>query len=325
MPRLIGGLFPVTTDMLSVRSVIPVLLAAASLTACDRVKTALNPPQVDPVWRNDSTIIAAKPTVLFRVDRSTTTPRIIPIATVGERGIKSLRLSSRGWRAFDLDYLHSGAYFVPYRYGTPLAAVSSSRGMWEGATVLDSLSCPSPIPAAMVSLASDIDLLTSGVTPIRASIANGLSEGELQQVLSTVNTLTAPTAGISLSQLARYRRSVHMVATGVSSQPTIVVSYDDPEELPDSATRITARPHHYTVVLDKGIYGYKPSYTFTDVSISRIQPRRKFLGALDINGDGKAELLFGLQETQYPLVTYVYRFEGDTWIEEYKFERGRCG
>lgn len=197
--------------------------------------------------------------------------------------------------------------------------------MWEGATVLDSLACPSPLPAAMVALSPDIELLTSGTSAIKPPASSALGEGELQRVISTVNTLTAPTAGISLSQLSRYRRSVHVVSTGASTQPTIVISYDDSEELPDSATRITSRPHHYTVVLDKGVYGYKPSYTFTDVSISRIQPRRKFLGAMDTNGDGKAELFFGLQDERYPLVTYVYRFEGDTWIEEYKYERGRCG
>lgn len=300
------------------------IILALSLAGCDRVKTALNPPQTDTAWQSDSTLLAAQPMALFRVDRANATPRVIPIATIGEKGLRSLRLSGRGWRAFDLDYLQSSASFVPYRYGEPTSAVRSTRGMWEGAA-LDTLPCPSPLPAAQVALDPRVELLTSGTKPIARPAAAALSDGELQGVLATVNTLVAPTAGIPLSRMANYKRNVYVVATGASPRPTIIVTYDDPEALPDSATRITERPHHFMVVLDKGIYGYKPSYTYTDVSSSRIQPRRKFLGALDADGDGKAELFFGVQLPQFPLVTYAFRFEGDTWLESWKYERGRCG
>lgn len=295
------------------------------LAGCDRVNSALNTPQVDVAWRNDSTLLARSPTVLLRLDRSKGATRAIPIATIDDRGIKSLRLSARGWRAFDLGYLHSGAMFTPYRGSQALPVTKSTRGMWEGATVLDSLQCPSPLPAALVQVEPGVELLISGNKAIPQARSNGLADGELQRVLSTVATLVAPTAGISLSEINRYKRSVSVVATGASSSPTIVISYDDPEQLPDTATTLTARPHHYTVVLDRGIYGYKPSYSFTDISTVRSQPRRKFLGALDIDGDGKAELFFGLQLPEYPLVTYAYRLEGDTWIEAFKYERGRCG
>ncbi|HCT56592.1 MAG TPA: hypothetical protein DGD08_05185 [Gemmatimonas aurantiaca] len=298
-------------------------LLFAGVTSCDRVKTALNPPQVDTYWQSDSTFLASKPTVLFRVDRSGNLPRLIPIATVGAKGLRSLGMTSRGWRAFDIDYLHSNATFTPYRYGEPLSAVRSTRGMWEGEP-LDTLPCPSPLPAALASIDSRVELLTSGGTPLARPHMTSLSDGELQGVLSTVNTLVAPTAGISLSRMSRYQRNVYAVATGASTRPTVIVTYDDPEALPDSATRITERPRHLMVVLDKGVYGYKPSYTYSDVSSSRIQPRRKFLGALDADGDGKAELYFGVQLPQFPLVTYAYGYEGDTWLEVFKYERGRC-
>lgn len=296
---------------------------ALNLAGCDRIKTALNPPQTDSVWQNDSTRLASRPTVLFRVDRAKSPARIIPIATIGEKGMRSLRMGDRGWRAFDLDYLYSSASFVPYRYGEPLAAVRSTRGMWEGAAH-DTLPCPSPVPAALASLDPRVELLTSGTKPLSRPAVTALSPGELQAVLSTVNTLVVPTTGIPLSRLGSYKRDVYVLATGVSPRPTIVVVYDDPEALPDSATRITERPHHLMIVLDKGVYGYKPSYTYTDVSPSRIQPRRTFLGALDTDGDGKAELFFGVPMVEFPLVTYVYRFENDTWVESFKYERGRC-
>jgi hypothetical protein len=300
---------------------VPFLLVG--LAGCDRVKTALNPPQSDAYWQADSTLLANKPAVLFRVDRSGKSARVVPIATIGAQGVRTLGLTSRGWRAFDLNYLQSTATFTPYRDGSSLSAVRSTRGMWEG-QALDTLPCPSPLPAALVALDPRVELLTSGGKSFARANASGMGDGELQEILSTVNTLVAPTAGLSMAKMSKYQRSVHVVSTGASAKPTVVVVYDDPEPLPDSATRITERPHHLIVVLDKGVYGFKPSYTYTDVSSSRVLPRRKFLGALDADGDGKAELYFGVQLPQFPLVTYAYRYEGDTWLETFKYERGRC-
>ena len=301
------------------------LAAAAALSACDRMKTALNTPQVDSAWQNDSSRLEPHPTVVFRVDRSGKGTRVLPFATIGDNGIRSLRMSSRGWRAFDLAYLQNGSSFVPYRSGDILPATRSLRGMWEAGSILDSLPCPSPVPAALVNLDSRVELVTSGTDPLPIPRIAGLGDGELQRVISTVTKLVAPAAGISLNNMKYYDRNIQVVPTGVSDKPTVVISFDDPRPLPDSAARMISRTRHLIVVLDKGVYGYKPSLTYADVSSNRISPRRKFLGVLDTDGDGKAELFFGLQAEEFPLVTYVYRFEGDTWMETFKYERTRCG
>ncbi|HEY0930834.1 MAG TPA: hypothetical protein VGE27_13010 [Gemmatimonas sp.] len=300
---------------------LPLLLMGVG--GCERVKAALNPSQTDASWQADSTFLASNPTVLFRVDRSSRVPRIVPIATIGPSGPRPLALSSRGWRAFDISYLQGGASLTPYRDGEPLPTAHATRGMWEGPP-LDTLPCPSPLPAALATFDARVELLTSGATPLRRPASAGIGDAELQSVVSNVNLLVAPTTGLSLSRLARYRRSVHAVATGASARPTIVVTYDNPDIAVDSMGRFTDQPHHLTVVLDKGVYGYKPSLMYADVADNRVQPRRKFLGALDADGDGKAELYFGVQLPQFPLVTYSYRFEGDAWLEAFKYERGRC-
>jgi hypothetical protein len=294
-------------------------------TGCDRLKGALNPSQVDYAWQNDSTVLAQKPTLLLRAVRTDGVTRAVPIATVGEKGVRALSMSTRGWRALDVQALQAGSTFVPYRGSDPLAPVPSARGMWEG-TPLDSLKgCTQMLPAASVTLPDGVHLLTSGRTPLK-SRPSGLSAGELQEVLNVVGSLVAPSAGIQPSKLSKYRREVVVVGTGATSSPTIVVSYEDPEPLPDSVTRIAERPRQLIVVLDKGVYGYKPSLTIADVTSSRIAPRRRFLGALDADGNGQSELFFGLgtQVERAELVTYSYRFVGDTWIADFSYERTRC-
>lgn len=301
------------------------LALTATFSGCDQIKSRLYPPQVDTGWQNDSTFLAQSPTVLLRTVRSETGTRAVPIASVGARGLRALSLSGRGWRALDVQMLHAGRQFVPYRGSSPLAPVTSRRGMWEG-TTLDSLpGCRQLHPAADISVPDGVELFTSGATPLRA-LPNSIGDGELQAVLNVVTTLVAPTAGVSLSQMAKYRRSVSVVGTGATSSPTIVVSYEDPQELPDSVTRLAERPRQLIIVLDKGAYGYKPSLTIKDVSPTRIAPRRRFLGALDADGDGKAELYFGLGERieRGELVTYTYRFSGDTWIADWEYVRARC-
>jgi hypothetical protein len=297
--------------------------ALAVLGACDRVKAALNPPQLDSAWQSDSALLSQAPTLLYRVVRDADGSKLIPIGTVGS-GFRPLSLTERGWRALDVQYLHGGNAAVPYRNGDALAPIATSRGMWEGGA-LDSTRCGVLSPAALAPVPDGVHLLTSGSTPMAAP-AQRIGDAELRQVVEVTNSLVAPSAGVSLSRMSSYTRTVHVGSTGVTEQPTIVIVYEDPEALPDSATRIAERPRQLIVVLDKGVYGYKPSLTLTDVNPSRISPRRRFLGFMDTNGDGKSELFLGLgaQIPRGDLVTFSYRWEGSTWIEDASFEKVWC-
>ncbi len=294
--------------------------------ACDtteRVKNALKPDQGDPVWQGDSTLLATHPEVLFRVTRDSAGPRIVPLATMGPQGFRLLTLSDRGWRAFDLDYLFAGKSLTPYRGGRALATVTSTRGMWEGAPLDTIRGCSIMLPGALASLPDGVEFFTSGKRPPLKPVTP-LSAGELQTAIDAIATLIAPAAGISMSMLPRYQREVYVAETGNGPRPTIVVVYDDPEVVPDSVRQMGARPRHLVVVLDKGVYGYKPTFTYTTLGNKLSPPRYRYLDHIDVDDDGKSELFFGLRIKGAPLYTIVMRYEAEAWRELLRNERQRC-
>ncbi|QJR36011.1 hypothetical protein [Gemmatimonas groenlandica] len=304
---------------------LPLALALLS-AACDtteRVKNALKADQGDPVWQGDSTLLAPHPEVLFRVTRDSTGPRIVPLATMGPQGFRLLTMSDRGWRSFDIDYLNAGKSLTPYRGGRPLAPVSSTRGMWEGAPLDTIRGCSLILPGALASIPDGVEFFTSGKRPPLKAVTS-LSAGELQTAIDAIPTLIAPAAGISMSMLPRYKREVFVAETGNGPRPTIVVVYDDPEVVADSVRQMGARPRHLVVVLDKGVYGYKPTFTYTTLGNKLSPPRYRYLDHIDVDDDGKSELFFGLKIKGAPLYTIVLRYEAEAWRELLRNERQRC-
>jgi hypothetical protein len=304
-----------------------VAAAALVLTACERLQQAFSrEPQVDLVWQGDSTFVVSRPTVLFRVlHDGRNSARIIPVASAGRSGFEPMLMSDRGWRLYDLSFMQSTATVTPLRDGKPLAPVSITRGMWEGAPLDTLQGCNVMPPAALVTLPADVDLVASGEN-IKAASVPPLSGAERETALAAIPTLIAPSAGVPPSMIGRYQRRVYTVPTGTTRGETIVITYDDPEVLPDSVVPMAQRPRQLIVVLDRGVYGYKPSYVFKTIGNAKDLRRRRFLGAFDADGDGRAELFFGLQakEPLLGLVTYGLKWESDSWHERFKYERLRC-
>jgi hypothetical protein len=311
------------------RAVARVLVLAATVLAggaCDaaqRARKAITAEAGDPVWRGDSTALAAHPEVLFRVTRDSTGRRVVPLATLGPRGFRLLTLSDRGWRALDLAYLQRGQTLRPYRAGASQPAVPSTRGMWEGAPLDTIAGCSVLLPGGLADLPDGVEFVTSAPRPPLKSVTP-LSGGELQTAIDAIPLLIAPAAGIPMAMMPRYTRSVHVAATGNGPRPSIIVVYDDPEVVPDTTQPIAQRPRHLVVVLDKGVYGYKPTYTYSTLGNKRTPPRLRYLDHLDTDGDGASELFFGITNTGATLYTIVLRYEVDAWRELLRNERQRC-
>jgi hypothetical protein len=302
-------------------------VAAVPLVSCDRGSAALQLAQSDPVWQRDSTLLTSKPALLLRVIRDSAAGRarrrVTPIATLNANGLRPLSMGDRGWRALDLAYLQSSATITPFRYGDPLPPQPLTRGMWEGAPFDTLPGCVSLAPSATVDVAADIELAFAG-TPPKHRLVPELSDVERARILEDVMTLIAPTSGISMAQAAAYRRSVYTAATGAHATRTVVVVLTSAETQADTGVMMGQRPRQLIVVLDKGVYGYKPSYAFRDITDVQTSPQRRYLGHLDVDGDGVSELFFGLSDPKFPVVTYALRHENDTWREWWSYERALC-
>jgi hypothetical protein len=303
-------------------------LAAVGATSCskDRIKRALNVPTGgDPVWAADSTMLASKPEVLFRVLQTKNGAEVVPIATVGKGGFRELQFYNRGWRAFDLEYLHSGHTLTQYREGRSLGTVTTKRGMWlDGGEPFDSVpGCQNILPSATVTLAEKVQLVTSG-TRTSLKPATSIGEGEVQEALSRIPTLVAPLKGIPGAMLSKYSRVIHQMNNGSGGRPTLIVTYDDPEVVADTLIRDLSRPRQLIVFLDYGVYGYKTTYVYSTLGNKTSPPRLRYLDYLDLDDDGVPEVLFGISIAQFPLYTVVLHRQVDEWKELGRYNHSRC-
>lgn len=282
-------------------------------------------------WTRDSVLLEGRPEILFRVLPDGGSAFVVPLGTVGLDGLRALKLSERGWRKVDAEYMHAGKTLTAYRSGRQAESIRMFRGMWQpGAAPLDTLNCPVVIPMARAILTGADErrgfapLATTGGRPPLAN-APTLSPAEITKALENIGTLVAPSAGIAPGQLSRYERRVVQVPTGINGSSTLLVEYNDPSPLPNSLKPFGERPRQFIVALDRGTYGFRPTYSFSTVGSRETPPRLEFLDYLDVDNDGVPELFFGLRERALaPLYTLVLRYENDAWREIYRTVGNRC-
>jgi len=316
------------------RPVMAVALAVAAAVGCGPDGAMSRVFSDDPAlarWTRDSLLLDGRPEILFRVLPDGGSAFVVPIGTVGADGLQSLKLSERGWRQVDAEYLRAGKTLTAYRNGRKAESIRMFRGMWQpGVGPLDTLNCPVVIPMARAILTGADEgrgfapLATSGGRPPLAH-ERSLTSDEIAQALENIGTLVAPSAGIASGQLSRYERRVVQVPTGINGSSTLLVEYNDPAPLPDSLKPIGERPRQFIVALDRGTYGFRQSYAFATVGSRRSPPRLEFLDFLDVDNDGVPELFFGLRERALaPLYTLVLRYENDAWREIFRTIGNRC-
>ncbi len=310
-------------------TILPLVLSLAlSSMGCskDRIKRALGGDvNADTRWGSDSAFLASDAEVLFKVFETETGTEIAPVGAIGPRGFRNMRMGSRGWRAFDIQYLREGQTLLAYKDGKTVGPVKMNRGMWtDNAPALDSLpGCDLLVPSALAKVPDGVRLFTAHARP---PIAPGKSatEAEIAEALRTTGFLIATKKGIPVSALPRYKRTVHLVNSGHGTKPSIVVVYNDPDVYPDSLVPDGQRPRNLVVILDWAIWGYKPTWTYSTLGSNNSPPRMVYLDYLDVNFDGKAEVLFGIENKTDPLYLIIVRRDPPYWIEETRQNRRRC-
>jgi hypothetical protein len=296
-----------------------------TLSGCEKVKASVRAGP-DMQWVNDSAFLANKPGVVFRlVPFGDTLMRVVPVASIGAQGARNIRLGNRGWRAFDLTYLQSSVPLHAVRRGRPADGIVTHRGYWEPSPGDSAITgCAALFPTGYARVSDSHLQLASSVPPTPLKFPQELASAELQEAIDLVPLLIAPTAGISTSQLQRYERRIFQVPSASGANPSIVLEFDDPEVPPDSVQPMGERPRHLIVVLDKGVYGYKPSWTYKSLGNRKDKVRLRYLDAIDTNGDGLVELFFGARIAAAPRFTVILKFETDVWRETLTFQGNPC-
>ncbi len=296
-------------------------MLAGVASACDRSDAG---GASDPFWVRDSSLLAEAPGVVFRAIDHDQGRAVAPIVLLGPSGLRPLEMSGRGWRLLDSTYLSSGSTLRGIRDGRAADAVRVTRRMWEPTGPLDSLpGCRRFVPAGLANVPRRISLLVGGTRPPVREVTP-ISPGALAEALASIPTLIAPGAGIPSRLLSRYRREVYVLSTGATNRSTLVVIYNDPEQVADSVLPLMLRPRHMLLVLDQGSYGYQPTFTYSTLGNARTPPRLSFLDYLDVDGDGVAELFFSARRKDGFESTVILRTGKDqNWREV--FNKGvRC-
>lgn len=276
----------------------------------------------DPQWRADSTLIAGTPGVLFRVVRTPTLTQAVPVMRMGP-GFGALALSPRGWRAFDVAYLYEGRTLTPLRGGTALPPVQSRRGMWEGVT-LDSLTgCTQLLPGGAVSVPDGAELMVGGRAPRYVPDAS-LPPGMMDDALQRLATLVAPSAGVAMTRIKRFERTLHVVPHGSDGKASLLALYRDPTPAPDTVDLASQPPRFFAALMEPGQYGARAAWQYATVAVPGSSPPLTYLGHLDVDGDGGTELILGVPDDRFPLHVLVVRREDDRWVQSLFLPLIRC-
>ncbi|MEO7996191.1 MAG: hypothetical protein ABI852_02035 [Gemmatimonadaceae bacterium] len=279
----------------------------------------------DASWKRDSTLIAKNPPILYRVIRKKSDEFVFPIGILGKGVPRTLHLSKRGWQQFDVQMLYQGKEVLPVLNGTVGSPIKMRQGMWEiPSAPLDTVPaqvCPSLIAIGKVDLPTGTNLVvTNYKLPTGMKL---LSEEQLEAAVSAVPTLITPGLGITPRVLTGFTRIIRQIPR-VGGDPGVYVQYDDFRPVTDTAAAVRKLPRHVAIVLEKGVYGYRPTWIYNTTGAADDRPILRFLAAMDVNGDGQSEIVYGVDVPGGGSFTVVFRQINETWKEFWRRSPQRC-
>ncbi|MBC8089263.1 MAG: hypothetical protein H7Z40_18510 [Phycisphaerae bacterium] len=301
------------------------VVTVVALCGCDKVKEKLyatTEAAVDQSWVRDSAFVARSPRLLFRTVKKDAETLTIPIGVLSNSGIRTLRMSKRGWNYLDVVTLNAGQPLTPVQDGLPASAAKVRQRMWENAaSPVDTITgCPNMIPAVKVSLPAGTHLAVMNYS--LPTTMKSLSSGEVEDAVSSIPQLVAPMIGIRAGQLSQYTRRLHQVLR-IDEPPAVLAEYHDESAQTDTSVVATRRPRHLIIVMEKGVYGYRPGWVYSTTGKPNERPILRFLEAMDADGDGRAELFFDVNTPIGPHLL-VFRKKLDAWTEMWRRPPVRC-
>jgi hypothetical protein len=300
-----------------------VVALVAITTGCERLKNEFFGPSAAAIrYEADTLLLKSEPPMLFRVvPTGNGGARAFPIAVGTAGGVSMLRLSDRAWREFDAAYFRSGKSLSVVRDGKAAGELRLVRGMWDPATQpLDSFpGCAIVIPVA-IGLYQGVE--EGEVAFVRqGALGTAATRADVNAALANLSTLVAPSQGITVGELDKYRRRAFAVPNTTSGSEAVVAIYDDPVDTPPEQRK---RPKQVIVVLEKSAFGYRPSFTRSTKAGPTDDPSWRLLDWGDLTGDGTPELIFGLDVPEARLSTVVLGYSAGEWRELMRRGEGRC-
>ncbi len=309
-----------------------VLWLTLMMTAgCDKLKTTLLGHGVAGASAATRELdLRVRPTILFEVFGERDDPRMVPIAVLDHGKPQAIHLSANGWRSFDRIYHRPGASYTLYQDGRPVGAVTVKQGMWSRpeAPVYTLPSCQNLVPMAAVTLESKVragitvEFLATSADLIPAAPGSPMDQRAATTLARDIGGRVADEARIPRRRLDSLDFHAMAVNTGATHDPTLVVSYVDPNA--EEAAAHGDETAYVFAMADRSGPDYTTSYSESVNGPAAHAEYRRYVDHLDLNGDGTDEIF--LEGWQYGGDTYpmIMRYNAGRWLEIFRGAASWC-
>lgn len=302
-------------------------LTVVAAAGCNKPKDDVDAPPTTSTGELD---LRKNPTILFEVFGEREDPRMVPIAVLEHGKLHAIHLSANGWRAFDRLYHHPGTSYTLYQDGRAAGTATVKQGMWSkpDAPIYTLPNCQNLLPLSAVRLDSKVK---AGITVEFLATTAALSTAPAGEPLAPSAAVSlAREVGAKVADAARVPRSrldsldFHAVAvtTGATADPTLVVSYIEPNA--EEAAAHGDETSYLFTIADKTRGDYSPSFTKVINGPAAHAEYRRYVDHLDLDADGVDEVF--LEGWQYGGDTYlmVMRYRDGRWNEIFRGAPNWC-
>jgi len=299
------------------------VMAAAGCNKAKAVSPESDPPATALATRDDLDL-TKHPTILFEVFGERTNPEMVPIGVLDGGKLRTIHLSASGWRNFDRIYNHPGTTYTLYQDGRAAGTATVKQGMWSkpDAPIYTLPNCQSLIPLAAVSLDTKVrvgitvEFLATSVALSQPAAANPLTPSAVASLSREIGVRVADAAHIPRKRLDSLDFHAQAMTTGATPNPTLVVSYVDPNG--EEAAAHGDETSYLFAIADKLGPVYSPSYTRVINGAGAHAEYRRFVDHLDLDGDGVDEIILEGWQNGGDTYLAVMRYHEGHWMESFR-------
>lgn len=302
------------------------------VTGCDKAKGFIGgdrpaPPEIAP---GEALNLAARPHILFQIFGEKEDPRMIPIAAIVDGQLKTIVLSSTGWRQFDAMYLRGGKTYKLYQDGRTRGTVAVRQGMWEhpDSPLYTLPGCQALTPLASVSVTGltkasyTVEALASSFERPAARPPKALAGAELTKTGRQIAIEAGAPENVDARMLDALDFRAVAINTGATGSPTIVASYIDPTAT--DAGSATTNTVHLFVIADRDVDGYAPTMSHVVNGPIAGAVYRRFFDHLDLTGDGIDEIVAEEWRIGQETSLLVFAWANGRWREVFRGRSSWC-